>query len=151
MVAFKYMPFNLQAALGHAQFQRIDELVGKKVWILNQYRRRLAHIQNLLLNPDPIGGVNGAWCTTAVFGESYAVTKEMAMKAMEAAHIPARPFFFPLSLLPAYPGREENSRRDNPVSHSVSARGICLPSAMNMTEEKIDMVCNVIESLVRTP
>ena len=38
-VTFKYMPFNLQAALGYAQFQRLDELVGKKRWIWQRLPR----------------------------------------------------------------------------------------------------------------
>ena len=46
-VTFKYMPFNLQAALGYAQFQRMDELVGKKRWIWKGYRERLADIPDL--------------------------------------------------------------------------------------------------------
>jgi dTDP-4-amino-4,6-dideoxygalactose transaminase len=41
-VTFKYMPFNVQAALGYAQFQRIDELVGKKRWIWKGYCYRLS-------------------------------------------------------------------------------------------------------------
>ena len=41
-VAYKYMPFNVQAALGYAQFQRIDDLVAKKQWILHSYKEKLA-------------------------------------------------------------------------------------------------------------
>jgi perosamine synthetase len=52
-VTFKYMPFNLQAALGYAQFLRIDELIGKKRWILQGYRDRLSGIPDLYLNAEP--------------------------------------------------------------------------------------------------
>ena len=40
-VTYKYMPFNVQAALGYAQFQRVDELVGKKREQLRMYKERL--------------------------------------------------------------------------------------------------------------
>ncbi len=40
-VTYKYMPFNLQAAVGYAQFNRIDELVGKKRYELEFYRNEL--------------------------------------------------------------------------------------------------------------
>lgn len=40
-VAYKYMPFNVQAALGYAQFQRINELIDKKRWILRKYQEYL--------------------------------------------------------------------------------------------------------------
>src|SRR3989338_7175787 len=40
-VTYKYMPFNLQAALGYAQFQRLDELVARKREIFQMYQERL--------------------------------------------------------------------------------------------------------------
>ncbi len=52
-VTFKYMPFNVQAALGYAQFKRINELVGKKRWILNSFKDRLSDIPDIQLNPEP--------------------------------------------------------------------------------------------------
>ncbi|MEJ2374188.1 MAG: DegT/DnrJ/EryC1/StrS family aminotransferase [Pseudolabrys sp.] len=140
-VAYKYMPFNLQAALGYAQFQRLDELVGKKRWILDASRRRLADIPDIQLNHEPQHVVNGVWCTALVFGESLGLDRETAIKAMQDMGLPLRPFFLPLSSLPAYPGREEEGRQNNPNSYSVSSRGVNLPSALNLTEAQIDAVC----------
>ena len=70
-ITFKYMPFNVQAALGYAQFKRIDELVGKKRWILNGFKDRLKDIPDLLLNPEPNHVTNGAWAPALVFGKSH--------------------------------------------------------------------------------
>jgi len=148
IVGFKYMPFNVQAAMGLGQLRRVDELVGKKHWILEQYREKLRKIDGLTLNTEPRGGFNGAWCTSVVFDASYAITKSAAMDAMIHADIPARPFFFPLSFLPAFGNQEEKGRALNPISYDVSARGICLPSALNMTAEGIDTVCDVVYKLV---
>jgi perosamine synthetase len=147
-VTFKYMPFNLQAALGYAQFQRVDELVGKKRAILNGYRQRLSGIPNLALNPEPRDGINGAWCTTLVFGKSHGVTRDRATEELPALGLPARPFFYPLSSLPAYPGREAAGRRDNPTAYDLSERGLCLPSALNLTEDDLDQVGRAIRRLL---
>ncbi|MEQ1848337.1 MAG: DegT/DnrJ/EryC1/StrS family aminotransferase, partial [Nitrospira sp.] len=57
-VTFKYMPFNVQAALGYAQFQRIEELVAKKRWIWKGFRERLAGVPDILLNPEPSHVIN---------------------------------------------------------------------------------------------
>ena len=46
-ITYKYMPFNVQAALGLAQFQRIDELVEKKRWIWNGFKERLSDIEDI--------------------------------------------------------------------------------------------------------
>ena len=147
-VAYKYMPFNLQAALGYAQFQRLDELVGKKRWILRSYREKLAGIPDLFLNPEPNNVINGAWCTALVFGKSHNITREQAMDGFKKLGLPARPFFFPLSSLPAYGSRDEEGRSKNPTAYSVSGRGVNLPSALNLDEESIDKVCAGVRRLV---
>lgn len=147
-VGYKYMPFNLQAALGYAQFQRIDELTAKKRWILDTYRSMLGGIPDLHLNPEPQHVINGVWCTALVFGESHGIDRDGAMAAMQEMGLPVRPFFFPLSSLPAYPGREEAGRRANPTAYSVSSRGINLPSALNIGEEQIEAVCRGIRQLL---
>lgn len=147
-VTYKYMPFNIQAALGYAQFQRIDELVGKKQWILAKYREHLAGIPDILLNPEPEGGVNGTWITALVFGKSHGLTKQEAMDRLVKLGLPARPFFYPLSSLDAYPGMRHIYEPLNPVSYDVSARGINLPGALNLTEEQIVQVCQGIKTIL---
>jgi len=147
-VAFKYMPSNVQAALGLAQFQRLKELVDKKRWILKKYKENLADISDIILNPEPDHIVNGAWCTALVFGEKYKLTKENAMTKLADIGIPSRPFFYPLSSLPAYPGREKEGRKNNPVAYSISERAINLPSALNITEEQILMVSDGVKKIL---
>jgi perosamine synthetase len=147
-VTFKYMPFNLQAALGYAQFQRIDELVAKKRAILDGYRQRLSGIPDLLLNSEPPDGINGAWCSTLVFGTSHGVTRDRALEELPPLGVPARPFFYPLSSLPAYPGREGAGRRDNPTAYDVSERGLCLPSALSLVDDDLDQISRAIRRLL---
>lgn len=148
-ITYKYMPFNLQAAMGYAQFQRIDELVGRKRWMLEQYREGLAGIPDITLNPEPEGGVNGAWITGLLIGKSYGIDKLEAMRRLGEMGVPARPFFYPLSSLPAYPGKEAEYRARNPVAYDVCARGINLPGALVVTEEQIDTVCKGIRQLLQ--
>src|SRR5207237_4601679 len=62
-VTYKYMPFNLQAALGYAQFQRLDELVEKKRCMWKAYMNRLQEIDDLKFNAEPDAVYNSAWIT----------------------------------------------------------------------------------------
>jgi len=148
-VTFKYMPFNLQAALGYAQFQRLDELVGRKREQLAFYREKLSAIPDLFLNPEPEGGVNGAWITGLVFGKSHNIDKLQAMERLAALGLPARPFFYPLSSLPAYPGAREHYQPLNPVAYDICARGINLPGAANLTEEQMNTMCEGIKTILK--
>lgn len=147
-VAYKYMPSNLQAALGYAQFQRLDELVEKKRWIWRTYCERLADIPDLHLNPEPESVFNSVWCTTLVFGASHGMSKARAMEELAKLGLPSRPFFYPLTALPAYSRYSEGGRQLRPVAYDVSDRGINLPSAFTVTEEQIDRMCDGIRHIL---
>jgi len=148
-VTYKYMPFNLQAALGYAQFQRLDELVAKKREIWHKYKERLADLEDVEFNAEPDNVFNSVWITALVFGRSHNLTKQAAMAKLEAVGVPSRPFFYPLSSLPAYPDYDdaEYSER-NPRAYDISSRGINLPGALNLTDDQIDFVCAGIKKIL---
>jgi len=147
-VTYKYMPFNLQAALGYAQFLRLDELVNMKRAIWLKYKERLADIGDLEFNAEPEGVFNSVWITALVFGKSHKMDKSNAMVSFEKIGLPSRPFFYPLSSLPAYPGLEPVYRPRNPRSYDISARGINLPGALNLTDDQIGAICDGIRKIL---
>jgi perosamine synthetase len=147
-VTYKYMPFNVQAALGYAQFQRIDELVGRKREQLYRYREYLSEVEDIQLNPEPEEGINGAWITALLLGKSYNLTKLEAIDKLAKIGIPVRPFFYPLSSLPAYPNFQEKYERLNPTAYDICSRGINLPGAANLTEDQQKRVCNGIKMIL---
>ena len=150
-VTYKYMPFNLQAALGYAQFQRIEELVDIKRNQLKMYRERLDKIEDIFLNTEPEGGVNGAWITAVLFGKSHKLQALEVVEKLAEMDIPARPFFYPLSSLPAYPMAKAKYEPMNPVAYDISTRGINLPGSAILTEDQIDWICEGIKKLIDTP
>ncbi|MDD5170563.1 MAG: DegT/DnrJ/EryC1/StrS family aminotransferase, partial [Syntrophales bacterium] len=147
-VTYKYMPFNLQAAMGYAQFQRIEELLQKKRWIFECYKERLKDIEDIELNAEPVDGFNGVWITGLLIGRSYQMTKLEAMAKLQAMGLPTRPFFYPLSSLPAYAGLEEKFRPLNPTAYDIGSRGINLPCAFTLTEDQIDTVCDGVHKIL---
>jgi perosamine synthetase len=142
------MPFNLQAAMGYAQFQRLDELVAKKRWILDGYKTRLADVPDIEFNAEPKGVFNSVWITGLLIGKTYEMTKLEAMEKLKALGLPTRPFFYPLSSLPAYPGCDAVYRTRNPRAYDISSRGINLPGALVMTEEQVDVVCDGVRRIL---
>lgn len=137
-VGFKYKMSNIQAAIGCAQMERIEELTQRKREILLYYREKLAESPGIMLNPEPIGTINGAWMPTVVFAPETGITRESLQIAFAAENADARVFFWPLSSLPMF----------EPVKNNVSAwaipeRAMNLPSYHDMTDEEIDRVCSV--------
>jgi perosamine synthetase len=147
-VAQKYMPFNVQAALGYAQFKRIDQLVGKKINILHRFKDNLKDFDNkITMNPEPPHIINGAWAPALVFDQSLNLSKEAAMDFLTKRSLPVRPFFYPLSSTPAFDIPASNSIT-NPHSYDVSSRAINLPSALNLTFDQIDQYSEAISDLL---
>lgn len=147
-VAYKYMPCNLLASLGYAQFQRVEELIQAKRHLLMRYRQAFADVPDVQLNPEPPEGRNGAWCTALVIGRSYGMHKERIIEEMEKLGFEGRPFFYPLSSLPAYDGPSEKMQASNPVAYDLSQRAICLPAAFRTTDEQLLAYCNAIRTVL---
>jgi perosamine synthetase len=147
-IGYKYMPSNIQAALGYAQLQRIDELLAWKRKQLEAYREGLGDIPGLELNPEPEGGINGAWSTAMVLPRELNLDKETAMRKLADVGIPSRPFFYPLSSLPAYSGYRERYEIRNSRAYDISNRGVHLPGAATLTQSQMDRICDAIRSLV---
>jgi len=147
-ITFKYMPFNVQAALGYAQFKRINELVEKKRWILKGYKDRLSDIPDIQMNSEPKHIINGAWASALVFGLSHGVSRDIAIEELEKLDLPVRPFFYPLSSLPAF-NDERNGRANNPIAYDISSRGINLPYALNLTEFDLDKYTKALRNLLK--
>lgn len=149
-VAYKYKMSSMQAALGLAQIERIDELVDRKRAIFSWYRRELAGLEGLRLNYEAPGTKNTFWMVTAVLAEEIGLGKEQLIELMKNDGIDCRPFFHPLSSLPAYQNllSAQQARRRNRISYRLSPNGVNLPSGMDMDQERVSYVCRVLRRLL---
>jgi len=149
-VAYKYKMSSMQAALGLAQLERIEELISRKRQIFAWYQSELADIEGVKLNDEASGTKNTYWMITAIVDPKYGIDKAGIMQRMSAKNIDCRPFFHPLSSIPAYKDlkQAETARRRNKVSYGISPYGINLPSGLNLTMEKVKYVCDSFKSIL---
>ncbi|MDO9318892.1 MAG: DegT/DnrJ/EryC1/StrS aminotransferase family protein [Gammaproteobacteria bacterium] len=144
MVGFKYKMSNIQAAIGCAQMERIDELVSRKREVFAKYRKQLTQISSVSMNPESEGIVNGAWMPTVVFDLDANISREKLQMAFSADNIDARVFFWPLSDLDMFSSVESNVN-----AWSIPKRSINLPSYHEISDEDIERVTGVIKKLYR--
>jgi perosamine synthetase len=147
-VAFKYRMSGLQAALGLAQLERLDELIEYKRQTFRWYRDRLAGVNGLTLNSEAADVFNTYWMVTAVLDADLDISKETMISRLAKSGIDTRPFFYPLSVLPAYRDHPSSAgaHERNRVSHDIAWRGINLPSAYSVNEQAVDRVCRALIS-----
>ena len=143
MVGFKYKMSNLQAAIGCAQMERIEELTSRKREIMATYREQLAGLPGISMNPEPEGTLNGAWMPTVVLDHETGITREKLHAAFAAENIDARVFFWPLSSLPMFEPVKTNVK-----AWDIPARAINLPSYHDLSPRDVGRVSEVIKFLV---
>lgn len=142
-IGFKYKMSNIQAAIGCGQMERIDELTQRKREILSYYRENLKNIPQISLNSEKPNTTNGSWMPTVVFEEATKVTCEDLQQAFHIQNIDARVFFSPLSGMPMFESRPENS-----TAWSIPRRSINLPSYHDMSNLDLDRIIDVIRNMV---
>jgi len=149
-VAYKYKMSSLQAALGYAQLNRVEELVNKKRQIFNWYRQGLEDATYLQLNAEPEGTKNSYWMSSVIVDEQREWPKLKLMKALAQKGIDSRPFFNPLSSIPAYSDFKQAAiaRERNLNAYRVSRQAINLPSALILSQEDVAYVCEVLLDLL---
>jgi len=139
VIGFKYKMSNIQAAIGCAQMERIEELICRKREILAYYRESLARLPTITMNPEPLDTISGAWMPTVVFASDTGITREKLQAAFVAENADARVFFWPLSGLPMF-----DSVLTNVNSRSIPERAINLPSYHDIEVKDLDRVIQAI-------
>lgn len=149
-IGHKYRMSSMQAALGTAQLERLPELIARKRVIFDWYRRELGNLPGVTLNSEARDVFNVYWMVTVVLDPHLGWTKEKLVPTLRAHNIDCRPFFYPLSMQPAYESfpTAAVARERNLVSYAVSPYGINLPSALSLTEDQVAFVAAKFKMLL---
>jgi perosamine synthetase len=139
-VGFNYRMTNLQAAVGCAQLERIDQLLEKKRWVREQYD---AHLDGLgcVLPQDPPYGRSVFWLYTLLLPRgASAAERDALIKTLAEQRIDSRPIFYTVPDMPPY----RQYDRALPNAREISARGITLPSFHALTEAQIARIAGTV-------
>ncbi|MDB3986863.1 DegT/DnrJ/EryC1/StrS family aminotransferase [bacterium] len=146
--SFKYMPSNLQGALACSQLSKINLLLKLKRNILINYKLGLKKIKNeILMNQDNSKVKNSCWAIIIYFknlkGKDIKILKDELIKN----NFFPRPFFYPLTSLPAYKKIDKNFRRfkiQNPNAYKTYLKGLVLPSSYILNKIQIRKISKII-------
>jgi perosamine synthetase len=145
VAGFKYKISNIQAAIGCAQVERLDELVGRKRAVMQAYRDHLGGVSGITLNPEMPGTINSAWMPSAVLAPELGASRQDLLDAFAVANIDGRVFFHPVSSMPPF-----EDQRQNRVAWDIPNRAINLNSYHDMSDADIARVAECVMSCIRT-
>jgi perosamine synthetase len=141
-VGFNYRMTNLQAALGFAQLERINEILDKKKMVFEWYQELLTDLSGIRLNQQESWAKNVYWMVCLEVDDYTESQRDGLIAKLKAKGVDSRPYFYPLSDMPIY------GRTDTPVCHKVYQRGLNLPSYFDITKAQVEQVCNALKELL---
>ena len=140
---------NLQAAVGLAQLERLDEFVDKKRKIGSYYSEQLKGLSGVQL---PLSKTKYAeniyWVYGIVLDGSCGLTAETVMKSLSDKGIGTRPFFYPMHQQPVLQGMGMTGTDRYPVSERLYLHGFYIPSGLSLVQEQQDKVTSILKMLL---
>lgn len=145
-LGFNFRMTNLQAAVGLAQVERIDEIVERKRWIGSQYSMRLAGLDGLQLPTEKSWAQQIYWMYGIVLDEQLGLTAAQFAGRLHELDVQTRPFFLGMHKQPALYDTGLQPNQDFPVADRLAEQGLYLPTGLSLTEGQIDQVCDAVRS-----
>jgi perosamine synthetase len=142
-MGFNYRMTNIQAALGCAQLERIDELMALREKVFSIYKRELKGIEHVSLNRTSNWAHNSYWLICLEIENYTEIERDNLMLRLKEKMVDSRPYFYPMSMMPYI-----NVNPDTPVCFSTYKKGINLPSFVTLTEEDIVYICSILKEFI---
>jgi perosamine synthetase len=132
---------NLQAAVGVAQLERLDEFVARKRRMGQAYLDQLADVGRLQLPVVRTAyAENIFWVFGVVLEDSAPFDAAEAMRRLAMRGIGSRPFFWPMHEQPVFLKMGLFANETHPSAERLARRGFYLPSGLALTETQIERV-----------
>jgi perosamine synthetase len=139
---------NIQAAIGAAQIEKIDELVDRKRRMGDRYSRLLGKRSELQLP------VERPWAKQVYWMYGVVLENGINLDALEFAvqlkdrGIGTRPFFIGMHEQPVFHKMGLFKEESYPVAERLARRGLYLPSGITLTGKQIDEVCDKVSKIL---
>ena len=146
-IGHNYRLTNLQAAVGVAQIERIDEHIRRKRAMAESYRVRLQGLP-IALPVERNWAKNVYWMYGVVLDDEVRFDAVEFARRLRARGVDTRPLFLGMHEQPVLQQRDLFHGEAYPVTERLAKRGLYLPSGLTLTEAQIDEVCCVVRDVL---
>lgn len=144
-LGYNYRMSNIQAAVGVAQLEKIEEHLEKKRWIGQKYTELLGNgrIYDIPVSRKKYAD-NVYWVFGLVIHDDVEIDAAVAMKKLAELGVGCRPFFYPMHLQPVFQKMGLFAGEKYPVAERLAEKGFYVPSGLALDEEKMEYIaCQV--------
>jgi len=146
-LGFNYRMTNMQAALGLAQFKRIDEMIRRRRKNAKLYNSLLQDIPGVTLPAERSLVKNVYWMYSILIDKDFGRSRSELMKRLKLKGIESRTFFIPMHQQPVLKKMRVASNGRYPVAEDIAKRGLYLPSGGGLKKKEIEYVCDCIRTI----
>jgi perosamine synthetase len=147
-IGFNYRMTNLQAAVGLAQLDKIDDFITSRRRHAARYKEQLAKVPGIRLPAEKVCCMNVYWMFGVLVDEQeFGMDRDGLMEQLRKRDIETRPFFWPMHRQPAFERLGLFRDESYPVADNLAQRGLYLPSGSGLKDEEIDCVCTAIHEI----
>jgi perosamine synthetase len=136
---------NLQAAVGVAQLERLDNIIAKKRQIASVYDQALSNRSDVEIVAEDAWARSVYWRYSILLSKQHAGMRDGVVAALNELGIAARGVFYPMHLHPYY---REATQAAFPRAESVSSRGIDLPTSPKLSSEELQYITQSLASVL---
>lgn len=147
-IGVNYRMTNLQAALGCAQFEKIDDIITSKRRIAQRYSERLIAVDNLQLPVEKQYARSVFWMYHLALRGSLSDKRQLIMHRLSDAGVETREGFIPYNMQDIFIARGWTTLGECPLANEVATTGFYLPSGASLTDDEIDYVADTFISVL---
>lgn len=138
---------NLQAAVGVAQLERIEEFIQIKRRLGEYYRQRLLEFKVVKCQVEKPWAKMVYWMYCIELDSAMGLNAQDVIDGLAKKEIGSRPFFIGLHQQPALHDLGLFQKEHYPVTERISRQGLYLPSGLALTEKQIDQVIAALDGI----
>ena len=148
-LGYNYRMSNVLAGIARGQLEHLEEHKEGKRKIYERYKEGFKSLP-IKMNPyledksDPNFWLSCLTINEEAFQEG--ITPEKLRTTLAEYNAESRPIWKPMHMQPIYADRDYITVSGENVGEDIFARGLCLPSDLNMTEEQQNVVIEIIKS-----
>jgi perosamine synthetase len=143
-----YRMTNMQAALGVAQTERVEEFISIKRRLGKYYQEKLSAIKGIRTQIEKSWAKSVYWMYCIELNQSLGIDAEEMMDKLRDRGIGARPFFLGLHEQPALHKMGLFKDEHYPVTERIARQGLYLPSGLTLTEKQVDEVVAAVDEIL---
>ncbi|WP_414571156.1 DegT/DnrJ/EryC1/StrS family aminotransferase [Nostoc sp. CCY 9925] len=142
-IGYNYRLSNILAGIGRGQLAVLNERVAARRRNFEIYYQTLKNLPGIEFMPEANYGYATRWLTCiTIDSEAFGTNREQLRLALIEQQIESRPVWKPLHMQPIF---AECECLGGAVAEDLFARGLCLPSGSNLTDEDLEIVISQIQ------